>query len=302
VSELLDYVAQAYELPGQDIVKDSVLVRHRLQAFSPAYSPAQDTRLSSSSAKNCRASHYGQTARARPACFLDVPLSEPEAEWRTVDAGALAEFFCNPARWLVTRRLGLRFEEQDEVLEEVEPFDVAALDRYAIRQDLVNLGLKGTSLKDALQLMKASGRLPLGEAGAAHFRGLQADVQAFLEQLRPRFGDGYIDPVPVDRTLGEFCVVGEIKRLTAKGSLHFRCASIKPKDLLRFWVQHVVLNAAFVGGPFSSAVLVGSDKVFEAPPLGQAPEFLAGLLALYWNGLSRPLKFFPQTAWAYADT
>ena len=301
VSELLDYVAQAYELPGQDILKDHVLVRHRLQAFSPAYFTAHDGRLFSYSAENCRASHYGQASRVMPASFLDVPLSEPGAEWRTVDAGALAEFFCNPARWLVTRRLGLRFEEQDEALEEVEPFEVAGLDGYAIRQDLVSMGLKGTSPKDALQLMKASGRLPLGETGAAHFRGLQAEVQTFLEQLRPHFGEGYIDPIAVDHTLGEFRLVGEIKRLTAKGSLHFRCAGIKPKDLLRFWVQHLVLNAAFPNGQYSSAVLVGSDKVFKAPPLVRAPEFLAGLLDLYWKGLTRPLRFFPQTALAYAD-
>ena len=32
-----------------------------------------------------------------------------------------------------------------------------------------------------------------------------------------------------------------------------------------------------------------------------APELLAGLLDLYWKGLTRPLKFFPQTAWAYAE-
>jgi exodeoxyribonuclease V gamma subunit len=301
VSELLDYIAQAYELPGQDIVKDSVLVRHRLQAFSPAYFTAQDGRLFSYSAENCRASHCGQAPRAMPAAFLDAPLSAPEAEWRTVDAGALAEFFCNPARWLVTRRLGLRFEEQDEALEEAEPFEVAALDGYAIRQDLVDKDLKGSSHREALQLMKASGRLPLGEAGAVHFRGLQADVHAFLEQLRPHIGDGYIDPIQVDRTLGEFRLVGEIRRLTAKCSLHYRCASIKPKDLLRFWVQHVVLNAALPGGQYSTGVLVGSDKVFEAPPLPEAPGFLASLLDLYWQGLTKPLKFFPQTAWAYAD-
>ena len=77
--------------------------------------------------------------------------------------------------------------------------------------------------------MKASGRLPLGEAGAVCFRGLQADVQAFLEQLRPHLGDGYIAPVPVDHTLGEFRLTGEIRRLTANGSLHYRCASIKAK-------------------------------------------------------------------------
>jgi exodeoxyribonuclease V gamma subunit len=95
--------------------------------------------------------------------------------------------------------------------------------------------------------------------------------------------------------------VGELRRLTANGSLHYRCASIKPKDLLRFWVQHLVLNAALPGGPYSSAVLVGSDKVFEAPPLPEALALLSSLLDLYWKGLSTPLKFFPQTAWAYAE-
>ncbi len=32
-----------------------------------------------------------------------------------------------------------------------------------------------------------------------------------------------------------------------------------------------------------------------------APELLAGVLELYWKGLTRPLKFFPQTAWAYSE-
>ena len=213
VSELLDYVAQAYELAGRDIptrvshaqvaadvsrrilpatkmaptdvggyapsanraqceipeLRDLVLVRHRLQAFSPAYFTGADARLFSYSAENCRASHCGQAARGKPSAFLDVPLSEPEAEWRNVDAAALAEFFCNPARWLLTRRLGLRLEEKEEALEEVEPFEVGALDGYAIRQELVDLELKGASAKDALRLMKASGRLPLGEAGAVCF-------------------------------------------------------------------------------------------------------------------------------------
>ena len=323
VSELLDYIAQAYELPGQDIIQDHVLVRHRLQAFSPVYFTGQDGRLFSYSAENCRASHCGRAARTMPASFLDVPLSEPEAEWRTVDAGQLAEFFCNPARWLVTRRLGLRFEDRDEALEEVEPFEVASLDGYAIRQELVERELRGAGFKDALQLLKAAGRLPLGEAGAAHFRGLQTDARAFLEQLRPRYGAGYLEPIQIDHTLGQFRLVGELRRLTAKGSLHFRCASIKPKDLLRCWVQHLVLNTvgqasrlspaargtpqragetpAPLAEPFPTAVLVGSDKVFEAPPLPQAPELLAHLLELYWQGLTRPLKFFPQAAYAYMD-
>ena len=311
VSELLDYISQGYELPGGDILKDHVLVRHRLQAFSPAYFTSEDARLFSYSAENCRASHYGQNARVTPAPFLDAPLSEPEPELRTVDPAALGEFFCNPAKWLVTRRLGLRFEEKEESLEEVEPFAVAPLDGYAIRQELVELGLKGVRPQDGLRLMKESGRLPLGEAGAVCFRGLQADVQAFLDQLRPHLGDGYLAPVPVNHTLGEFRLTGEIRRLTPNGSLHYRCASIKAKDLLRLWVQHLILNTVLPLGTIDyqlstlstplPSLLVGRDKAFRVLPLEGASETLAELLDLYWKGLTQPLKFFPQTAWAYAE-
>jgi len=311
VSELLDYISQGYELSGGDILNDHMLVRHRLQAFSPAYFTSEDARLFSYSAENCRASRCGQTPRVAPVSFLETPLSEPEPELRTVDAAALGEFFCNPARRLVTRRLGLRLEEREEVLEEVEPFAVAPLDGYAIRQDLVELGLKGVLIKDGLQLLKASGRLPLGEAGAVCFRGLQADVQKFLDQLRPHFGAGYVAPVPVDYTLGEFRLTGEIRRLTANGSLHYRCASIKAKDLLRLWIQHVVLNTVLPLRTINhqlprlstapAAVLVGREQVLSFPSLDRAPEILAGLLDLYWKGLTRPLKFFPQTSWAYAE-
>jgi exodeoxyribonuclease V gamma subunit len=301
VSEVLDYIEQAYKLPQGDILKDHVLVRHRLQAFSPAYFTGEDTRLFSYSAENCRASECGLAARVAPAGFLDVPLSEPQAEWRTVDVGALAEFFCNPARWLVTRRLGLRFEEKDEALEEVEPFAVGPLDGYAIRQDLVGLGLKGASPQDGLQLLKAAGRLPLGEAGAVCFRGLQADVQAFLKQLQPHLGDGYIAPVPIDHTLGGFRLTGEIHFLTARGLLHYRCASIKAKDLLRLWVQHLVLNAVRPADQRPGAVLVGREQVLSAAPLDDAPQQLTALLNLYWKGLTRPLKFFPRTACAFAE-
>ncbi len=169
VSELLDYIAQAYELPGGDILQDHVLVRHRLQAFSPAYFTNQDARLFSYSAENCRASHCGRTPRVTPAAFLELALSEPEPELRTVDAAALGEFFCNPARWLVTRRLGVRLEEREEVLEEVEPFAVAALDGYAIRQDLVELGLRGVPPPGRSAAYQGLGAAAVGRSGSHLF-------------------------------------------------------------------------------------------------------------------------------------
>ena len=143
----------------------------------------------------------------------------------------------------------------------------------------------------------------LGEAGAVCFRGLQAEAQAFLEQLRPHLGGGYVAPVQVDYTLGEFRLTGEIRRLTANGSLHYRCASIKAKDLLRLWVSTWCLNT--VRSPDGTAsrapCWLAATRCLRPRRRTDAPELLAGLLELYWQGLTRPLKFFPQTAWAYAE-
>ena len=301
VSELLDYVAQAYEVEAKDIIKDLVAVQHRLQAFSPTYFRQDDPRLFSYSAENCRASSCGLQPRLAPGSFVDQPLGEPEAEWRTVDAAALAAFFCHPAKWLLTRRLGLRFAEAEDVLVEVESFAVGSLDGYAMRQELVEMSLKGNSLEAALELMKASGRLPLGEAGVICFRQLKAEVQAFLEQLRPHLGDGFAHSLRVDHLAGEFRVRGEINQLTAAGLLHFRCAGIKAKDRLRLWIEQVLLAAALPAGGQAQAVLVGRDEVLVFPPVKDAPAILTSLLGLYWQGLRQPLKFFPQTSLAYAE-
>ena len=301
VSELLDYIAQACEVPGKNILKDQVVVRHRLQAFSPMYFKREDARLFSYSAENCRASHCGQQPRIAPVPFVDQPLSEPEADWRTVEAATLAEFFCNPAKALLTRRLGLRFEEADKALEEVEPFIVDGLSGYLISEELVDWGLNGKGLIDPQKLMNAAGRLPSGESGTMKFRELQAGAQAFLEQLKPYLGGGYLEPMQVDLNIGEFRVRGEVRKLTANGLLHYRCSGIKAKDRLRLWIQHLLLSATLPDDKYKQAVLVGHDEVLEFPAEKDAPAMLAELLELYWKGLCQPLKFFPKTSFAYAE-
>ena len=277
------------------------MVRHRLQAFSPMYFKRTDARLFSYSAENCRASHCGQQPRIAPVPFVNQLLSEPEADWRTMEAATLAEFFGNPSKALLTRRLGVRFEEADKALEEVEPFTVDGLNGYLISQELIEMSLEGKGLMDPQKLMKAAGRLPLGEAGTINFHELQASAQAFLEQLKPHMGGGYLEPIQMDLKVGEFRVRGEIRQLTAEGLLHYRCSDLKAKDRLRLWIQHLLLSATLPTDKYKRAVLVGRDEALEFPAVKDAPTLLTELLELYWKGLRQPLKFFPQTSFAYAE-
>ena len=72
-------------------------------------------------------------------------------------------------------------------------------------------------------------------------------------------------------------------------------------QVLRFWIQHLVVNTACPEKVARGGVLLGREEAFRAPPLEDAPGILANLLELYWQGLRQPLKFFPQTARTYAE-
>ena len=79
-----------------------------------------------------------------PASFLDAPLSEPEAEWRTVDVAALGGVLLQPGPVAGDAPAGAAIRGAGRGRwKKSEPFEVGALDGYAIRQDLVELGLKG---------------------------------------------------------------------------------------------------------------------------------------------------------------
>ncbi|HET6492224.1 MAG TPA: exodeoxyribonuclease V subunit gamma, partial [Burkholderiales bacterium] len=67
------------------------------------------------------------------------------------------------------------------------------------------------------------------------------------------------------------------------------------------WIRHLVLITLAPSGiaPFTRWVL--QDRVLRFVPLPDARAILEKLMALYWTGLQRPLRLFPQSAQAYID-
>ena len=76
VSELLDYIDQGYELQDGKIL-EHVVVKHRLQAFSPEYFKKSE-KLISYSAENYEAARHAAGLREEPAPFISTGL--PEAD------------------------------------------------------------------------------------------------------------------------------------------------------------------------------------------------------------------------------
>jgi exodeoxyribonuclease V gamma subunit len=296
VSELMDYVAQGFSLPGRDILADGLVTRHRLQPFSEEYFRPTG-RLFSYSAQNCQASGVMRAARSLPGLFCEQPLSEPPASLREVTLERLSAFLGNPARFFLGQRLNVLLPEDPHELEEREPFVLEGLENYSVKQELVEHQLDPTTAGEALGWITAAGRLPLGAVGQTEFLRVRADTNRFLALLtghRP----GRAQPLDLALELAPFRLTGRIHEFGARGPLCYRCAALKPKDLLYAWVLHLAANAVTPG---QTTTLVGEDEVqrFRAPENPQA--LLQELLETYWTGLRRPLHFFPRTSYAFVD-
>jgi exodeoxyribonuclease V gamma subunit len=296
VSELLDYLDRRFEMPDQGLAREHLLTKHRLHPFNVDYFSQQDEGLFSYSFDNCRAGEVGRRVRSAPRAFVSGPVTEPEEEWRTVDIDNLIAFFRNPAQFFIKKRLGITLPRRSGTLQEREPFALDGLTQYEIEQDLLGKALSGADLEAELPLLLASGQLPHGHCGATSSRKLSSDMEAFAAVVGTHLTGKPLAPVMVDRAIGDWTLIGRIDGLYEKGLACYRPAPLQPKDMLKIWLLHLVLNCTKP----SASVLIGKGLVQAYQPVENSGTFLKGLLALYWRGLREPLRFFPRSSHAFA--
>ncbi len=299
VSEVLDYVRQGFVPETGGDMLERILTRHPLQPFSRRYFDGRGG-LFSYAESLCQASRAAGS-RSAPAPFLAGALPAPEdGEWCRVDLDGLLRFFTNPARHLLQQRLGLRLEEGGEVLDTREPFALDYLHARELRAELLERCLAGQVPAAAEPELRARGLLPHGEVGRVWLGREAAAVQVFAGRLAPLLPETAPAPVEIDLELEGLRLTGWLRDVGPHGLLAFRLDGIKPRDRLDLWLRHLALSC---GAPPGVALLsrwIGQDEELLLGPVAEAEVHLGRLLALYRQGLSRPLHFFPKSSYAYA--
>jgi len=297
VSELLDSIELGFKAPEGKKIRDLIVTKHHLQAFSPEYFRGEG--LFSYSVENAAAavSAVSGPGPARP--FIAEALPELPPAWRTVDVNALARFYANPARFLLVRRLGMRLEEAGAVLDDVEPMSLEGLDRYELGERLAARCIEGLEAGGLLSAARALGTLPPGTPGECWFQEICVDARAFAQRLEPHRRGESLGLIDFDQALGPFRLTGRLPLGFPAALVYYRYADIKAKDLLRAWIHHLCL---VIAGPEcypGRCVIVGKDKGYVLGSPGDAQGALLNLLEMYWRGMRMPLHFFPETAWDY---
>ncbi|MGD2124659.1 MAG: exodeoxyribonuclease V subunit gamma [Desulfobacteraceae bacterium] len=306
VSELMDYIEQGFEIPGKKVL-DHVVTKHRLQGFSAEYFRNDEKRFSYSE-ETCRVAQGLLKPPRALVPFISKGLSEPEEAWKVIDLEDLCRFFINPAKFLLTRRLGIYLEESASIPEEREAFSIRGLDRYHLGEELLERRLEGHDFKDLLLLTRASGRLPHGTVGECLYEGLTQEIEHFVSKLASYMRSSLLEPLDVDLHLSQFRLTGRIEAIYPERLIQYRYARLRSRDLLKAWIYHLTLNSLKAEGYPKCTTLAGLDPknrekpewlAWEYAPVVNADKILESLLGKYWMGLKMPISLFPESSWTY---
>ncbi|MBJ6802375.1 exodeoxyribonuclease V subunit gamma [Geomonas propionica] len=296
VSELLDYLERCFVTPEGKPAGQ--VQKHPLQPFSQKYFTGSPG-LFSYSRHNCAGAVAKLSPPAPPPPFLAAPLP-PWEEGSTVTLKALIDFLCNPAKELLRRRLGIKIEQGVEPLEETEAFALPSLTKYQLEQEMVDALLQGEDLDIPYAVACARGDLPPGVCGSALYRKLGEPAIEFAAKVQEVAGGAELPPLDLDLKLPGGRLLGRIEKVRAERLVRYRYTKLKAKDQLRLWVEHLALNCAKAEGYPLHSSFVAADSTIHLPPIEQCVEHLDRLLELYRNGMTHPLKFFPETSLEYA--
>jgi exodeoxyribonuclease V gamma subunit len=311
VSELMDYIKQRYNLEGRrgysaDLVKHLTTL-HRLQPFHPHYFSIKaegDTNdLFSYSTENCAAAASLGTVKKKTAPPVKPPLPVVPDGDKELSLHELSRFFSQPVRYFLHNRVGIGPIEEIRDHKTSEPFDVKGLARYELENDILARLMSDNDWRDLYLIKKAAGGLPHGKMGEVFFSRTLSEVQSFKSMLDRKFFQNGHRQLAVTLSINDKRISGRLDCFTDTGLVQYRYTKIKAKDIIRGWINHLVLNRVFTDSEADSAditYLVGTDGIYRFEPVTDSLKHLTQLLNLYQQGLTQPLHFFPESSFVYA--
>ncbi|WP_017410789.1 exodeoxyribonuclease V subunit gamma [Aeromonas hydrophila] len=307
LAELIDYVRQGFVLVGDEKLDDEssgkrllahLITQHPLTPYSHAYFyPAAGSGLFTYAADWLPALHPQRGAANFQSGELPLP-----PEWGKEQGLELAEllrFYRQPARYFLNRRLKVWFELNEANIEESEPFELDGLQHYQLKDLLLAAHLAEGDSAMRRERLQLTGLLPQGWFGSLLLEDLDEQMGKLADRLRPwvAANEAEKQAVEVDIALAQGQLQGWID--TQKGRLLVvKPGSFNGKDLLLGWIQHLCL--ALSDAPGDTLLFDAKQSLRLARlPADEARPKLAALVALWMQGMKRPLPFFPSTAWEW---
>jgi len=129
---------------------------------------------------------------------------------------------------------------------------------------------------------------------------MSTDAEIFVRKIKDHTKGEPLKTLKIDLEIAEFHLTGIISGIHADALIRASYTSLKPKYLLNTWIYHLVLCALVEDKYPGSSLLLCKDAVMEFERVSNSTAIIEYLLSLYWQGMSEPLPFFPESSFEYA--
>ncbi len=292
VSEVLEYCDQAYWIEGERSTSQSLIIEHPLAAYSPRYYSSESTELFSYNDRWL----LPQKEAGHPAFnFVSgrLPLERPDQ----IELADLLAFYRHPIKFFFEKRMLVYFQENSLVLSDEEPFELNSLDDYLLRKMLLQKALSDEDLTVAADYARQLGHLPVGKAGDNLLAARLKDINVLHDKMLPLMS-GEATRQEINFVCAGIRIQGWIDQIYPNGILGYDVSKVRGKHYFQTWIQHLVTCAA---GLQKTTRFRGLSEQFSFRPVDQtaAYEQLTQILETYLQGLSYPLNWVPESAWAW---
>ncbi|WMQ74932.1 MAG: RecBCD enzyme subunit RecC [Sodalis sp.] len=299
VSELSDYVAQSFYLPGDEYVdaeSSADRVRAHLWQWHSRMPFAPENFLPGSESQSFADEWLPAAgAEGEPQSDFVTPLTAAPCEALALDE--LLCFYRHPVRAWFVQRLAVSLHQTSHELAANEPFVIDNLTRYQLNDRLVNTLIDGASIDRLFRQVRAAGLLPYGAFGELYWAKQYQEMTMLSERVRTwRLPETH--SVEVFLTLDGVTLSGWLPRVQANGLLRWRPSTLSARDGLLLWVEHLAYCA--MGGEGESRMFGTRGEWHFAPlPACRAKTFLLSLVSGYCQGMASPLLLLPRAGGAW---
>ena len=265
----------------------------------------------------CQAEEYCFFPAAKPGDGTTAPA---EASPAVVSLDELIAFFKQPVKHLLNRGLNLYLKEQDDLVEDRESIALDGLQQWVVASELLRAGQGGPVMEATGEIIRAQGRLPLGNPGRFVLEERQELAQRILERYHKLRGDQKTDdPLPVALDIGAQRLIGALGDRYGARSLSVDVGKVKGKRLVGPWIRCLAWSAQHPEQEPAVQLVLGARDNNSGEVEVEALEFclrdmsadereayarqrLGELIRLYRRGLDAPLPLFEASSYAFAET
>lgn len=298
VSELTDYIDQGFYRKDGASVAESLTRLHHLHAFHRDYYKG-DNNLFSYSQENYAAAVINNKPNEEPRFCAEITGNLELAD-KIITISELYNFYKNPVKYYLEKRLLLKLPKEGTADDDSEPFAIDNLQAYQIKQELIAAGSKAEA-GNIFQIKRAQSALPVGAAGDYYFQLERKEADDFIRKYSSYLNDKKLAPLDIDIIIGGHHIVGKIENVYTQHSISYRPARIRTNDYLRAWLNHLLLNYIKAENYPRKAIFIGEDAAFQFKETEKSEAILNDLVDFFIQGHTRPLKLFPQASFVYAE-